>query len=110
MRCSSVWFKSVASFALLFAVGSVIAQAEDGSAAWLRYAPITNPALYKDVPGAIVSDDPSSTGKTAAKELQRALSSMLRRPFTIQSRKTHSYDYPHGAIRSEERRVGKECA
>lgn len=82
MRCSSVWFKSVASFALLFAA-AVNARAEDGSAAWLRYAPISDPTMYKRLPSRIVVLGNSPSEVAAAQELQHGLSSMLRREFTI---------------------------
>ena len=82
MRCSSICLKSVAGFALLFAVG-LSAQAEDGSAAWLRYAPISHPEMYGDLPSLIlVGSSPQEI--IAAKELQRGLSSMLRRKFEIE--------------------------
>jgi alpha-glucuronidase len=59
------------------------AYAEDGSAAWLRYAPITNPAQYSNIPSTIVVMGDSPADRAAASELQRGLSSMLGRKFTI---------------------------
>jgi alpha-glucuronidase len=85
MRCSSIWLKSVAGFALLFAVVGLNARAEDGSAAWLRYAPIANPGIYKDLPSHIMVCGDSPTDKAAAEELRRGLSSMLGRAFTVES-------------------------
>jgi alpha-glucuronidase len=76
---------SVASFALLSSAAGVNARAEDGSAAWLRYAPIANPAMYKDLPSHIVVYGDSPTDKAAAEELRRGLSSMLGRAFTVKS-------------------------
>ena len=76
MRCSSFWFKSVAGFALLFAVAASSARAEDGSAAWLRYAPITRiQQMYKDTSVAdCCRRSIHPTDRTAAKELKRGLS------------------------------------
>src|SRR5215469_14513396 len=99
MRCSSVWFKSVAGFALLFAL-SLIAQAEDGSAAWLRYAPIAHPELYKDLPSRIVVQGNALADSVVGKELQKGLSSLLGRQFTLesQSNSNDQKDLPHDAI------------
>jgi alpha-glucuronidase len=82
MRCSSFWVKSVASFALFFAVG-VSARAEDGSAAWLRYAPIPHPEMYKDIPSTVWLADRSEAGRAAAEELRLGLSSLLGRQFVV---------------------------
>ena len=59
------------------------ARAEDGSAAWLRYAPLKNPAQYRTLPSriAVVGDAPQAL--SAAAELQRGLGSMLGRSFTV---------------------------
>jgi alpha-glucuronidase len=82
MRYSAIFARSVASFALLFAIANVGARAEDGSAAWLRYAPVSNAASYH-LPNQILIRSDSPTEQTAAAELQRGLSSMLGRRFTI---------------------------
>lgn len=88
MLCSSIWFKSVASFALLIAVGvGVTARAEDGSAAWLRYAPIAHPEMYKDLPSRIIVNGDSAQDHAAAIELQQGLSSLLGRKFILQENK-----------------------
>jgi alpha-glucuronidase len=71
--------------ALLLALLPIAAKAEDGSAAWLRYAPLTNPTPYASLPTRIVSTDTSSTGRAAAEELRRGLTSMLGRPFVVAS-------------------------
>jgi alpha-glucuronidase len=101
MRCSSVWFKSVAGFALLFAL-SMNAHAEDGSAAWLRYAPIAHPEIYKDVPSKIVVYGDSATDNVIGTELQKGLSSLLGRQFTLERRSSSSSSgqeaFPHDAI------------
>ena len=60
------------------------AKAEDGSAAWLRYAPIANPAMYKNLPSRIVAVGDTATDKAAAEELRKGLTSMLGRPFTVE--------------------------
>jgi alpha-glucuronidase len=66
---------------LLFA--TLTARAEDGSQAWLRYAPITDTARYATLPNKIVVPGNTPTDQAAATELQHGLSSMLGRPFTI---------------------------
>lgn len=58
-------------------------RAEDGSAAWLRYAPIAKPEMYRAMPSRIVIGSDSEADRLAANELQRGLSSMLGRPFTV---------------------------
>lgn len=92
MRCSSLWLRSVANFALLFAVAGISARAEDGSAAWLRYAPIPNPGMYKELPSRIVVYGDSPTDKAAGEELSRGLNSMLRRSFSVQFTRLGSTD------------------
>ena len=83
MPCSSFWMKSVAGFALLFAAG-VGAHAEDGSAAWLRYAPIPHPEMYKDLPSQIIVYGSTATDIAIGTELQRGLSSLLGRQFNLE--------------------------
>jgi len=61
------------------------AHAEDGSAAWLRYAPIKEPALYRTLPSNIVVQGGDVVQMTAATELQRGLTSMLGRTFTLRT-------------------------
>jgi alpha-glucuronidase len=56
--------------------------AEDGSAAWLRYAPVSA-AKYRNVPSRIVVLGNSNSERTAGAELARGLSSMLGRPFIV---------------------------
>ncbi len=70
---------------LIFALAATTprAHAEDGSAAWLRYAPIIHPAQYRNVPSTIVVMGDTPSDRAAAGELQRGLSSMLGRKFTI---------------------------
>ena len=57
--------------------------AETGAEGWLRYAPIPNPALYGTLPTQIVLLGNTPTDQSAAEELQRGLTSMLGRQFTI---------------------------
>ncbi|MEI9978686.1 MAG: alpha-glucuronidase family glycosyl hydrolase [Edaphobacter sp.] len=64
-----------------FAVAS--AHAEDGYQGWLRYAPIADTARYATLPNKIVVLGNTPTEQAAASELQRGLTSMLGRPFTI---------------------------
>src|SRR5271167_2200907 len=62
-----------------------LARAESGADGWLRYAPLTNTAAanYAALPSQIVVLGNSPTDQAAANELQRGLSSMLGRSFTI---------------------------
>jgi alpha-glucuronidase len=63
---------------------AVSASAETGAEAWLRYAPIANPEMYKALPSRIVCVGTTPTDQAAVEELQRGLSSMLGRKFTVQ--------------------------
>jgi alpha-glucuronidase len=69
----------------LFALGLAAAHAEDGHAAWLRYARIAHPEQYRTLPSSIVLLGDSATDRAAAAELQRGLSSLLGRPLTIRT-------------------------
>ena len=64
---------------------ATIAQAETGAEGWLRYAPLnkTAAANYATLPSKIVVLGNTPTDQAAANELQRGLTSMLGRPFTI---------------------------
>jgi alpha-glucuronidase len=66
----------------LLLMGPSLCVAEDGSAAWLRYAPVSG-AQYQGLPSKIVVTGDSLVEKTAGEELRRGLSSMLGRPFTV---------------------------
>jgi alpha-glucuronidase len=68
---------------LLVLSSALSASAEDGSQAWLRYARVTDTARYANLPGRIVVLGSSPTDLSAANELQRGLTSMLGRTFTI---------------------------
>ncbi|MGD0442728.1 MAG: alpha-glucuronidase family glycosyl hydrolase [Edaphobacter sp.] len=59
------------------------AHTETGAEGWLRYAPITDAARYTNLPSKIVVLGNSPTEQAAASELQRGLTSMLGRTFTI---------------------------
>jgi hypothetical protein len=59
--------------------------AEDGHEAWLRYALIQHPEQYRTLPSRIVLLGDTPTDEAAATELQRGLSSMLGRHFTVAS-------------------------
>ncbi|HLI77295.1 MAG TPA: alpha-glucuronidase family glycosyl hydrolase, partial [Acidobacteriaceae bacterium] len=59
------------------------ATAEDGSAAWLRYAPPTQSDLYASLSDRIAVAGDTTTDIAAAKELQTGLSSMLKRPVSL---------------------------
>ncbi len=60
------------------------ARAEDGAAAWLRYAPLSDSALYSNIPSTIIALGDTPADRAAAGELQRGLSSMLGRRFAIE--------------------------
>lgn len=70
-------------FAALTFCSSLSAIAEDGTAAWLRYAPLKDSKLYATLPTRIVSVDNSPTGSAAVEELRRGLTSMLSRNFVV---------------------------
>jgi alpha-glucuronidase len=65
--------------------------AEDGSAAWLRYAPVSNVQEYQDLPSRILVLGNAPIERSAASELERGLSSMLGRRFAV------SYSYSNHA-------------
>ena len=71
--------------ALMLAALSTAACAEDGSAAWLRYAPIPAASRYANLPSRIVVRGASPVDQAAAAELRRGLSSILGRPFTVET-------------------------
>ncbi len=68
---------------LLSTLAAISTQAETGAEGWLRYAPIVNKAPYVTLPSQIVVPGNAPTDQAAAQELQRGLTSMLGRPFTI---------------------------
>jgi alpha-glucuronidase len=68
---------------LICTFGIATAHAEDGSAAWLRYAPIQKTALYRPLPSTIVVQGSNVVQRVAASELQRGLTSMLGRSFSV---------------------------
>ncbi len=77
--------------ALLLLLGPLL-RAEDGSAGWLRYAPIPNPAQYNTLPSRIVVLGDTPTDQAAANELQRGLTSILGRPFTLAPKEADTAD------------------
>jgi alpha-glucuronidase len=87
LRCSRMQCHSAVllGVVLLLTSSSRLAMAEDGSAAWLRYAPISNPARYKALPARIVVLGSSATERAAGLELSQGLSSMLGRRFELVS-------------------------
>ena len=62
-----------------------VGHAETGAEAWLRYAPVPNPARYSSLPSHIILTGDTPVDHAAANELQRGLSSMLGRRFTVES-------------------------
>jgi alpha-glucuronidase len=69
-------------YVALMLLAAPCCRAEDGSAAWLRYAPV-NAERYKSLPPRIVVAGNSEVERTAGQELARGLSSMLHREFTV---------------------------
>jgi alpha-glucuronidase len=67
----------------LLILAPLLAQAEDGSQGWLRYAPVNDAARYANLPGRIVVLGNMPIDQAAANELQCGLSSMLGRTFNI---------------------------
>lgn len=68
---------------LVALAGIATAHADDGHDGWLRYARIQHPELYRDLPGTIVLLGDTETDHAAATELERGLTSMLGRKFTV---------------------------
>ena len=71
---------------------------EDGSAAWLRYARVSNPGLYRTLPTRILVVGDAAVIRVAGTELQRGLSSMLGRTFTVVSSTQHAGQSEGSAI------------
>jgi alpha-glucuronidase len=69
---------------ILLAIAT-FAQAETGAEGWLRYAPLAKAEVtrYATLPNQIVVLGNTATDQAAANELQRGLTSMLGRTFTI---------------------------
>lgn len=66
--------------AAVLALQCAAAWAEDGSAGWLRYAPLANARPYHSLPAAVVPLDHSPVVEGAAQELARGLGRMLGHP------------------------------
>jgi alpha-glucuronidase len=58
---------------LVFMLAPITIHAEDGSAAWLRYAPVSNVKEYQDLPSRILVLGKSPIERSAASELERGL-------------------------------------
>ena len=69
--------------AVAILLASICLRAENGSSAWLRYAPITDP--NNRLPATVVLLDSSIIGQTAQKELITGIQSMLDRTLRIAS-------------------------
>src|SRR5690554_1000694 len=96
-------------FALALLLAALPGRAEDGYEMWLRYLPINNTSLqktYRQQFTHIVLDTSSPTLQAASEELSLGLSGLLEREISSQAKVGR-----RGALvlRSEERRVGKEC-
>ncbi len=91
--------------ALLLLSGTIFpctSRAEDGSAAWLRYAPIPHPERYQDLPSRIEVDDRTPSELAAAHELQVGLSSLLGRAFQVGPIETKAPSFTISVAPSEE--------
>ena len=83
VRASMTVISKLVCLAILL-VAAITARAEDGSAAWLRYAPVSNASTYANLPSRIVVYGSTPTDKAAANELKRGLGSMLGRTFYVE--------------------------
>src|SRR6185312_10063921 len=82
------WIRRVIVLLALFCGLPLAVRAEDGSAGWLRYSRITEPAAlrqYRLLPREIVQADASVVGERASDELVRGLHSMLGDEFKVSS-------------------------
>jgi alpha-glucuronidase len=68
---------------IIFLSLAASAMAENGADAWLRYAPISKPEQYRSLPSRIVPLSATPANLLEAHELQRGLTTLLGRPFTI---------------------------
>ncbi|GAC1414760.1 MAG: hypothetical protein NVSMB62_01190 [Acidobacteriaceae bacterium] len=71
------------SVALVALVPDSIARSEDGHEAWLRYAHVESSPQYRSLPTTIVVIGTTPVEKVAGQELQKGLSAMLGRGFTL---------------------------
>jgi alpha-glucuronidase len=85
-------FIPIIALALLLLCGPP-SRAEDGSAAWLRYA-IVPTVKYRGLPSRIIVLGESSPERAAGGELARGLSSMLGRPFAVDE---SAHTLPHAS-------------
>ena len=77
-----------AALTIALSLTATLCHAEDGSAAWLRYAPVSNAASYAGLPSQILYAQQSppkqrAAERVAAEELRRGLEGMLGRRFTV---------------------------
>ena len=83
---------------LVAVTGIATSHADDGRRGWLRYAPVTHPERYKDLPSSIVVLGNTASDKAAATELERGLTSMLGRKFTVSNPEKLSDESARGVI------------
>jgi len=87
IRCLTLIYQTItrhARIAILIAATPIASTyAENGSQAWLRYAPIAHSEQYRSLPSNIVLLGDTATEKAAARELQQGLTSMLGRSFNL---------------------------
>jgi alpha-glucuronidase len=83
---------------LVFMLAPITIHAEDGSAAWLRYAPVSNVQEYQDLPSRILVLGKSPIERSAASELERGLSGMLGRRFAVRYSDSNHASGRYGAI------------
>ncbi|KAF2263323.1 alpha-glucuronidase [Lojkania enalia] len=72
-------------FVLVLFLALGLAKAEDGSHAWLRYAPVPNPNGYRSLPSTIVAlnSSKSSPVYTAGQELQKGIKGIFGKSLSI---------------------------
>lgn len=78
-----------ARFSVAISISMVVAQAETGYEAWLRYAPIREPAIraqYDALPAAVVTLGASDLLLSGRDELIRGVRSMLGRTLRVEAR------------------------
>ncbi|ORY16965.1 glycoside hydrolase superfamily [Clohesyomyces aquaticus] len=70
---------------LLFLLALGFAAAEDGSAAWLRYAPVPGASNYRSLPSAIVALNSSTSSPVfvASQELQKGVKGILGKQLSL---------------------------
>ncbi len=80
------------------------ALAEDGSAGWLRYAPVADTQQYRSLPAVVAPLEHSPVVTSAANELSHGLSKMLGRPVAVASAFSATPEFVIGTVTEVEQR------